>query len=212
MGEQKIEFNIRTVIVCGPSGVGKGTLLKRLKDQHPGVFEVAVSHTSRAAREGEENGAHYHFVTRENFEDLINEGAFLEYADVHGNYYGTSLKAVENVANNGCICLLEIDFQGALLIQKKTVCNSVFIDCPGKDATAKVDVLRERLKGRGTENEKKIEKRLQTARTEFEFLDNNPTFFDHVINNDDVDNACKILESHFAGWYPSKVVVPFEEN
>lgn len=203
--------DIKPVIVCGPSGVGKGTLLNRLKAEHPGVFEVAVSHTSRGAREGERDGHHYHFVTRENFENLINEGAFLEYADVHGNYYGTSLKAVETVANNGCICLLEIDIQGAQNVKEKTVCNSVFVDCPGEDAQAKVEVLRERLTGRGTENESKIAKRLKTAESEFTFLDNNPTFFDHIIHNDNVDNACKILERHFSGWYPSKVV-PSETN
>jgi len=210
--KQVQKFTINPVVVCGPSGVGKGTLLKRLKKEHPGIFEVAVSHTSRAPREGEENGIHYHFVTRENFEELINESAFLEYADVHGNYYGTSLKAVENVANNGCICLLEIDIQGAQNVKEKTICNSIFIDCPGENCESKVEVLRGRLTGRGTENEEKIAKRLKTATEEFNFLEENPSFFDHIINNDNLDNACKILESYFSQWYPTKIVSKKSEN
>merc|ERR550519_3010365 len=107
--------NAKPVIVIGPSGVGKGTLLKKVREKYPGSFQVAVSHTSRKPRVGEQNGVHYNFVDRTNFEKMIKNNAFVEYADVHGNWYGTSIESIEKVTDSGAICLLEIDIQGAEL-------------------------------------------------------------------------------------------------
>lgn len=86
------------VVVTGPSGVGKGTLIGRLLQQYPNQFGFSVSHTTRGSRPGEVNGVHYHFVSKEEFEKLIGENQFIEHANVHGNYYGTSLGAVEDVS------------------------------------------------------------------------------------------------------------------
>ena len=101
----------RPVVVCGPSGVGKGTLLNRLIAEHPDAFGFSVSHTTRQPRPGEVNGVHYHFVLKEDMEAAIKRGEFVEYARVHSNMYGTSIKGVEDVRAAGKTCLLDIDVQ-----------------------------------------------------------------------------------------------------
>jgi len=99
-------------IVSAPSGAGKTSLVKRVIEEVPRIT-VAVSHTTRPMRDGDVDGGDYHFVSREQFEKLINEGAFLEHADVFGNYYGTSSEAVESCISSGSDVILEIDWQGA---------------------------------------------------------------------------------------------------
>jgi guanylate kinase len=94
------------VVVAGPSGVGKGTLIGMLLKQYPNLFGFSVSHTTRAPREGEVNGVHYNFITVEEFEKLISENQFIEYAKVHTNYYGTSIMAVESVREMYLECML----------------------------------------------------------------------------------------------------------
>ena len=101
----------RPVVVCGPSGVGKGTLLNRLMAEHPESFGFSVSHTTRQPRAGEVDGVHYHFVKKEDMEAAITRGEFIEYARVHSNMYGTSVKGVEDVRAAGKTCLLDIDVQ-----------------------------------------------------------------------------------------------------
>ena len=101
----------RPVVICGPSGVGKGTLLTRLMAEHPDSFGFSVSHTTRQPRAGEVDGVHYHFVKKEDMEAAITRGEFIEYARVHSNMYGTSVKAVEDVRAAGKTCLLDIDVQ-----------------------------------------------------------------------------------------------------
>ena len=101
----------RPVVVCGPSGVGKGTLLNRLMAEHPEAFGFSVSHTTRQPRPGEVDGVHYHFVQKEDMEAGIQRGEFVEYAHVHSNMYGTSVKGVEDVRAAGKTCLLDIDVQ-----------------------------------------------------------------------------------------------------
>lgn len=101
----------RPVVVCGPSGVGKGTLLNRLMAEHPEDFGFSVSHTTRQPRAGEVDGVHYHFVKKEDMEEAITRGEFIEYARVHSNMYGTSVKGVEDVRAAGKTCLLDIDVQ-----------------------------------------------------------------------------------------------------
>ena len=98
--------------MCGPSGVGKGTLMKKLFAEFDGKLAVSVSHTTRRPREGEEDGKHYHFVDKETMEREIAAERFIEYAHVHNNIYGTSFKAVKDVVKSGKVCILEIDIQG----------------------------------------------------------------------------------------------------
>lgn len=115
-------------VLCGPSGVGKGTLLKRVKELLPNTIGVAVSHTTRKPRKGEVDGVHYHYTTREDFEANLDD--FVEHADVNGNYYGTSKSAISDVAP--LICVLEIDVQGAAQIKKGSpLANFLFVTTDG---------------------------------------------------------------------------------
>lgn len=105
-----IEAN-RPIVISGPSGAGKSTILKRLFDEFPDKFGFSVSHTTRSPRAGEQNGREYHFVTKEEFLDLIEKKGFIEHAQFGGNYYGTSVKAVEDIAEKGRICILDIEME-----------------------------------------------------------------------------------------------------
>jgi len=178
----------RPVVICGPSGVGKGTLLNRLMATHPDQFGFSVSHTTRAPRVGEVNGIHYHFCDKAKMEEMIANGEFIEYARVHSNIYGTSIAAVKAVSDSGKTCLLDIDVQGAELV-KKTNLNArfVFVSPPS------FDDLESRLRGRGTETEEKILVRLKNAHGEMAYRDK-PGFFDAIIVNDDLERAYKEFE------------------
>jgi guanylate kinase len=149
------------IIVSGPSGCGKSTVVERLLESTSRLLRVAVSATTRAPRDGESNGKHYHFWTRERFEQALREGGFLEHEEVHGNYYGTLRSEVDRYREQGIGILLVIDVQGAEKIRK--VCPdavSVFLKSPSPA------VLEERLRGRGTESEPAIQRRLAAARAE----------------------------------------------
>jgi hypothetical protein len=102
---------VRPVVICGPSGAGKGTLLNKLLHDFPHKFAKAITHTTRKPRTNEIPGVHYHFTTREEMEKQIKNGEFIESAEIHGNLYGSSIKAVRDVALQGKTCLLEIDVQ-----------------------------------------------------------------------------------------------------
>ena len=174
---------LRPVVMCGPSGVGKGTLINRLMADFPGRFGFSVSHTTRAPRPGEEDGVHYNFVEKADMEADIAAGKFLEYAHVHENIYGTSLAAVEAVAEKGRVCVLDIDVQGAEIVKKSSLdAVFVFVSPPS------MEELEARLRGRGTDKEESIQKRLanaagEMAKTKVE------GFFHAVIVNDDLDRA-----------------------
>mmetsp|Transcript_20049 Transcript_20049/g.40476 ORF Transcript_20049/g.40476 Transcript_20049/m.40476 type:complete len:296 (-) Transcript_20049:419-1306(-) len=185
------------VVICGPSAVGKGTILGILKKKYPGMFGVAVSHTTRAPREGEVNGTHYHFVDKKTFASMRDNGEFLEYADVHGKFYGTSKAAVNKVSESVGFCILEIDVQGAQNIKKRgNKARYLFITTSGG-----LEELEKRLRGRGTESEDKIQKRLKTSKRELEFLKAEPGFFDHVLVNDNLEKAEVELRDTFTKWF-----------
>jgi guanylate kinase len=99
------------IVISGPSGAGKSTILKRLFDEYPDRFGFSVSHTTRGPRAGEENGREYHFVTKEEFQDLVEKKGFVEHAQFGGNCYGTSIKAVEDIAEKGRVCILDIEME-----------------------------------------------------------------------------------------------------
>jgi guanylate kinase len=177
-------------IISGPSGAGKGTLVKAIERSVPDLW-VSVSVTTRAPRPGEEEGAAYHFISEAEFSTLAQTGGLLEWAEVHGRRYGTPKAEVERMVAEGRQVVLEIDPQGAFQV-KTRVADSVlvFIMPPS------FDELERRLVGRGSETEAQVETRLQTARRELELVGE----YDHVVINDDVSRAAAelvaIIDSH----------------
>jgi len=173
----------RLIIISSPSGGGKGTLIKEVLEAVP-ELGYSVSFTTRSPRFGEEEGRHYHFVSKAEFEDEINAGGFLEYAEVHGNYYGTSLTYVNRLADEGKDVILEIDVQGAGWVRKRMPdALGIFIMPPS------FEVLKARLMARGTENPDDLELRLGNARGEvMEYA-----HFDYVIINDEIFASARKL-------------------
>lgn len=173
------------IVLSGPSGVGKGTVLKKyLETATNGV--VSVSATTRSPRPGEENGIHYHFIDKETFKEWVDKGEMLEYTEYNGNYYGTPLKMVNEMRNKGKNVILEIEVDGAAQVKK--ACPEailVFIMPPS------INILRMRLTNRNTEDAETIEKRLAIAKTEFEKAYD----YDYVIVNDVIEKAVNSLKA-----------------
>lgn len=168
----------RLIIFSAPSGCGKGTMLKEiLKCEN---YRCSISATTREPRENEKHGVNYYFITREEFEQKINENSFLEYAQYCDNYYGTLLSEVDDYLAKGTDVILEIEVQGALKVMaKRPDAVSVFIAPPS------IKELRRRLKKRGTETDEVIEKRIAEATGEIAQKGN----YDYVIVNDVLENA-----------------------
>ncbi|MGI8468019.1 MAG: guanylate kinase [Pyrinomonadaceae bacterium] len=172
-------------IISSPSGGGKGTLIRELLRDVPNIG-YSVSFTTRPMRAGEMHGQHYFFVSREEFENLIERGEFLEYASVHGNFYGTSVTQVANETSRGRDIILEIDVQGARSVRRiMPEAVSIFILPPS------YRILRERLVLRQTESENNLALRLQNARDEVRDY----KIFDYVVINDEVTGATLDLQS-----------------
>lgn len=169
------------VVFAGASGVGKGTIMKKLLSENPNI-RLSVSATTRAPREGEQNGREYYFVSRDEFEKLIAEDGFLEYAEYVGNCYGTPKAPVFKMLDEGLDVFLEIELKGFLQIKESCPeCLSIFIVPPS------FEELQARLEGRGTETPEVIAARLKTAREEL----SHHHLFDYVVVNDDADRAAK---------------------
>ncbi len=147
------------LVISGPAGAGKGTVVKELmKDEN---MRLSISATTRAPRGAEQDGVEYHFLSREKFEELIDEDGFYEYAQYLGNYYGSPKKPVENWQNEGRDVILEIEVQGCEKVKKvQPECISIFIMPPS------IEVLEKRLRGRGTETEENVQKRMARAKEE----------------------------------------------
>ncbi len=172
------------LILSGPSGCGKSTLLKEVyKDIDDYYFSIST--TTRTPRVGETNGVDYFFVTKEEFEVDIENGNFLEYAKVHDNYYGTSLKPINSALNEGKLVIFDIDVQGHEIVRSKLddIVTSVFITTPS------LEVLETRLNSRNTDSLDIIEKRIKNAKGEVEYFQN----YDYLIINDDLEIAAKQL-------------------
>ncbi|MCE5004323.1 guanylate kinase [Staphylococcus chromogenes] len=168
------------IVLSGPSGVGKGTVRKRIFDDSTTSYKYSISMTTRSMRVGETDGVDYFFKTRDEFEKLIEEDAFIEYAEYVGNYYGTPVQYVRETMNAGHDVFLEIEVEGAKQVRKKFP-DALFIFL----APPSLDHLRERLIGRGTESEEKIQSRVNEARKEVEMMN----LYDYVVVNDEVDLA-----------------------
>jgi guanylate kinase len=173
------------IIISSPSGGGKGTLIKEVLKIVPNIG-YSVSFTTREMRIGEQNGLDYFFVTRAEFESLIGQGEFLEYAEVHGNFYGTSINQVQNKIYSGQDVVLEIDVQGAEIVRRlMPEAVNIFILPP------LFEVLRNRLKARATEKLKDLEIRLRNSFAEVQRVNE----FDYVVINDDVSVATTDLQT-----------------
>jgi guanylate kinase len=176
------------LVVTGPSGVGKGTLIKRMRERLP-EFELAVSATTRAPRPGEVDGRDYYFLSDEDFERRLARGDFLEHAMYAGNQYGTLRSEVERANAAGRPVVLEIEVHGARQVRELVPgAREVFIAPPTEAA------LRERLVGRSTDAPDEIERRLRRAREELSARDE----FDRVIVNDELDRAVEELVEYAA--------------
>lgn len=170
------------LVIVGPSGVGKGTLIEKLREGNDD-FGFSCSHTTRTRRPGEEDGVHYHFTSREEFEDGISKDKFLEYAYVHNNIYGTSKEAVEAVASSGKCCILDIDVQGARQVRASGLpAIFVFIGPPS------LEELEHRLRNRGTESEEQITTRLRNAKEELASIEE-PGLYDYVLINTNLQDC-----------------------
>lgn len=170
----------KLIIFTGPSGVGKGTMLADFFKRADHQIVYSVSCTTRKPRDGEINGMHYFFVSNEEFEQMIKDDQFLEYACYSGNYYGTNKKFVDEKISQGKSVLLEIELQGALqVMEKRPDAVTIFITPPT------FEELEHRLRGRHTETEEAIQKRLIAAKEEL----NNADKFHYIIENDIVDKA-----------------------
>ncbi|CCG82496.1 Guanylate kinase [Taphrina deformans PYCC 5710] len=179
----------RPIVLSGPSGTGKSTLLKRLLADHPNSFGFSVSNTTRAPRAGEVDGKDYNFLTKEQFTSGIEKGAYIEHAQFSGNYYGTTIAGVQAVSKEaGRKCILDIDSQGVLLV-KKTNLNARYLFV----APPSMEELERRLRSRKTDSNEAIEKRLAAAKGEME-LSKQEGVHDLIIVNDDLDKAYVQLE------------------
>lgn len=171
------------LILSGPSGVGKDTVIDAWKQRDPSVVRV-VACTTRDPRPGEDNGVAYHFLTPEEFQTRVAQNRFLEYKEVHGNWYATPLDQVEDLLAQGKVALLKIDVQGALeVMEKRPDAVTVFLLPPD------MQELERRLTDRSTESPENLAKRLQNARDEIALAPR----YQHQVVNDDLDQAVKSL-------------------
>lgn len=168
------------IVLSGPSGVGKGTVRKAIFAHPDTAFEYSISMTTRAPREGEVNGVDYFFKSRIEFEDLIQQGKLLEYAEFVGNYYGTPVDYVRETLDKGRDVFLEIEVQGARQVREKFP-EGLFIFL----APPSLSELKNRITTRGTESEDIINNRMTVAKEEIEMM----SLYDYVVENDQVENA-----------------------
>lgn len=171
------------IVVAAPSGAGKTSVCRQLVDLDDGV-QFSVSHTTRNPRAGEVAGVHYHFVEAAEFERMVEAGEFLEWAEYNGNRYGTSFAAIEQLLSSGTDVLLEIEVQGARQVRERLdSARFVFLLPPS------MDVLEQRLRGRRTDTDDQIAKRLAIAEEELRSIEE----FDFALTNDDLDRCVAAL-------------------
>jgi guanylate kinase len=180
-----IKNNGVVLVLSGPSGAGKSSLINKIADEI-GDFYFSLSTTTREKRKGEEEGVHYHFVSKEAFEEDIKNDNFLEYAIVHGNYYGTSLNPVREALSKGKLVIFDIDVQGNMAVKNRLgdITTSVFITPPT------LSELKNRLQKRSTDTQEVINSRIEMARREIQ----RTSEYDFIVVNDDLEEAAKVLK------------------
>ncbi len=178
----------KIIVIVAPSGSGKSTLITRLKKEFNELVE-SISFTTRPKRPGENEGKHYHFITVDEFKNKIKENDFLEWAEVHSNFYGTSKKFVQDMLNSGKNILFDLDTQGTDALKKNfgDVASSIFIAPPS------IEELEKRLKARGTESEQVIKRRIENAKREMLRQDD----YDYKVLNNDLEEAYNQLSKLF---------------
>jgi guanylate kinase len=177
-------------VVSGPSAVGKGSLCRLLLERDP-ALSLSVSATTRKPRDGEANGREYFFYNNDDFERMIRQDSFLEWAKVYDHYYGTPKAYVDEILNSGKDCILEIDVQGALQVkERRPGAVLIFIKPPSEEA------LTERIRKRGTENPDEIQKRVSQADSEMSHQNE----YQHVVVNDDLLRAAEEIQTIMAGY------------
>lgn len=181
-----MDRNGKLLVISGPSGAGKGTVISRILERPGKNVSLSVSATTRSPREGEADGVHYFFLTEEDFLEKVKNGEFLEYAFVHGKYYGTPKKPVEAALRKGQDIILEIDVQGAMQVRENFNEGIYIFLLPPS-----LKELRKRLLLRGTESEQDLELRMEKAAAEIEYLDR----YDYVVINDDLQSAVDEMTS-----------------
>lgn len=187
----------KPVVFVGPSGIGKGTIIGKLRELYPGRFDFSISHTTRQPRVGETDGVQYHFVTREKFEEMVKNGEFLEHTEVHGNYYGTSFAAIHAVEASGKVCILDVNIDGAISVYKSDMKPFIILLKP-----VSFEALERRLRGRATETEEQIQKRLNTTRIELKRFEENKEIFNYEIVNDRLNVTLVKLSEELFKRYP----------
>lgn len=173
------------LVLSGPSGAGKSSLINKISGDI-GDYYFSISTTTRPIRDGEVDGVHYHFVSQEEFEKDIEDNHFLEYALVHGNYYGTSIKPVREALEDGKLVIFDIDVQGNTAVNNRLgdITTSVFITPPT------LEELEKRLKNRSTDSQEVIYKRIKMAKREVQRISE----YDFLLINDDLDEAAQKLK------------------
>ncbi|MDQ4144066.1 MAG: guanylate kinase [Actinomycetota bacterium] len=183
MASGRTESVGRLFVVSGPSGAGKGTVVRGVLQSRPDVF-LSVSATTRPARAGEIDGVDYHFVSREDFARMREQGEFLEWAQVYDNFYGTPREPIDRAAGAGRDVIAELDIQGAMMVKRsRPDAVLIFIEPPS------LEELAPRLRGRGTEDANALSRRLQAAYEEIKKKE----AYDHVVVNDALDEAVASL-------------------
>ena len=178
----------KVLVVVGPSGVGKDTLMQKVVDKNPGKFKKGVTHTSRKMRPGEKEGYNYYYVTEEEFLRLKENNGLVEHNFYNGNYYGLSKKELEDGTKGEKILYVIIDINGAKKVHELNIPANFAAILPPNEET-----LEKRLKGRGTESEEVIKGRLETAKTETKEIDKS-SFFNIKVYNEDLDKAVLDME------------------
>lgn len=180
----------RLLVISGPSGVGKGTIVSKITEHLGETVRLSISATTRDPREGEINGVHYFFLSEDEFLEKVRKNEFLEYAFVHGHYYGTPKPPAEAALSEGRDVILEIDVQGAMQVKENSQDGVYIFILPPS-----IEELRNRLTKRGTESEQDLQLRMSKALAEIDYLDK----YDYAVVNDDlqsaVQNVLSIIEA-----------------